>query len=72
MQDSVAGQKERSPIAVSRLDRAAYELYDPSTFYAILLALRFGCGYSVASIRDDIDWSRRVTATYFPLFGFVG
>ena len=46
--------------------------YGLLTYYAILLPLHLGCCYSVASIRDVIDWSSRVTATYFPLFEFVG
>ena len=60
---TVAGQKERAPTAVNRLDCAAYELND------LLSLLRFcfqiflvGC-CSVASICDVIDWSSRVTAT---------
>ena len=46
--------------------------YGLLTYYAILLPLHLGCCYSVASIRDVIDWSSRVTVTYFPLFEFVG
>ena len=48
---SVAGQKEGAPIEVNRLHCAAYELHDLFTYYAILLGLRFGCYYFVASIR---------------------
>ena len=39
----VVGQKERTPIAVNRLDCAAYELYDLLTYVAILLALGLCC-----------------------------
>ena len=59
----VAGRKERTPTAVNRLDYVAYELLIKLFHKAILLALRFDCCYSVALIRDVIDWSSSMTET---------
>ena len=42
------GQNERIPIAVNRLDCTPCLLYNPLSYYAIVLALRFGSCYSVA------------------------
>ena len=64
----MVGQTERAPNAVSRLACVSYELNDLLSYYAILLALRLDCCYSVASICDLIDWSSRVTATPKPVF----
>ena len=67
----VASQKQSAQIAVNRLYCRACELRDLLTYYANLLALRFGCCYSVASICDVPNWSSRVTVTYFPFFELV-
>ena len=55
----VAGQKKCALIVVNRLDCAANKLHGLLIYYAILLALRLGCCYSVASFRDAIGWSRQ-------------